>query len=82
VWMREPEFTEDARKARMQGVVVLRVEIDEQGNVGRIEVQVPLGLGLDEKAIEAVRKWRFRPGTRDGRPVGMPAVVEVNFRLL
>jgi protein TonB len=78
----EPEFTEEARKARMQGTVVLLVDIDERGQVYNIRVRMPLGLGLDEKAIEAVRKWRFRPGTRNGVPVSTPALVEVNFRLL
>jgi periplasmic protein TonB len=78
----EPEFTEEARKARMQGTVVLLVDIDERGQVHNIRVRTPLGLGLDEKAIEAVRKWRFRPGTRNGAPVSTPALVEVNFRLL
>lgn len=78
----EPEFTEEARKARVQGTVVLLVDIDERGAVSNIRVRMPLGLGLDEKAIEAVRKWRFKPGTKNGRPVSTPALVEVNFRLL
>jgi len=78
----EPEFTEEARKARVQGTVVLLVDINERGEVSNIRVRMPLGLGLDEKAIEAVRKWKFKPGTKNGRPVSTPALVEVNFRLL
>jgi TonB family protein len=78
----EPEFTEEARKARVQGTVVLLVDINERGEVSNIRVRTPLGLGLDEKAIEAVKKWKFKPGTRNGVPVSTPALVEVNFRLL
>jgi TonB family protein len=82
IYMIEPEFTEEARKARLQGTVVLSVEIDERGQVHNIRVLSPLGLGLEEKAIEAVRKWRFHPATRNGKPVRVPALVEVNFHLL
>lgn len=78
----EPEFTEEARKARFTGTVVLVVDIDERGIPHSIRVQTPLGLGLDEKAIEAVRKWRFRPATQNGKPIASPAVVEVHFHLL
>jgi len=52
------------------------------GTTSNISVVRPLGLGLDEKAIEAVRKWRFRPSLKDGKPVPVRANVEVNFRLL
>lgn len=78
----EPEFSEDARKARLQGVVVLIAEIDERGRAVNIRVRQPLGLGLDEKAIQAVRQWRFRPGMRNGRPIVRQALIEVYFRLL
>jgi len=78
----EPEYSEEARKARQQGTVVLVVEVDTTGRPVRARVVQPLGLGLDEKALEAVSRWRFRPGRRDGQPVVVPALVEVNFRLL
>ena len=78
----EPEFSEDARKAKLQGVVMLSGEVDTSGRLRNIRVTRALGLGLDEKAIEAVRQWRFRPGTRDGKPVVAPAAIEVNFHLL
>jgi len=58
------------------------VEIDPSGRATNIKVQRSLGLGLDEKAIEAVKQWRFRPGYKDGRPVTVAATIEVNFRLL
>jgi protein TonB len=78
----EPEYSEEARKAKFQGTVVLAVIVDEHGNPRDIRVQRPLGLGLDQKAVEAVEKWRFSPGKKDGKPVAVQAVIEVNFRLL
>ncbi len=78
----EPEYSEEARKAKYQGTVTLRVIVDERGAVRHVEVSRPLGLGLDEKAIDAVRKWRFQPGQQNGKAVPVWAVVEVNFRLL
>jgi TonB family protein len=78
----EPEYSEEARKAKFQGTVILSIIIDEAGLPRNFRVVRPLGLGLDEKAIEAVQKWRFRPGYKDGKPVAVMANVEVNFRLL
>ena len=78
----EPEFSEAARKAKYQGVVVLAIEVDTNGRARKLRVIEPLGLGLDEKAIEAVLQWRFRPGSRDGKPVVTTATVEVSFRLM
>ncbi len=62
--------------------MVLAIVVDETGKVTNVRVIRPLGMGLDEKAIEAVTKWRFRPGYKDGKPVPVMANVEVNFRLL
>jgi periplasmic protein TonB len=78
----EPEYSEEARKAKFQGTVVLYVEVDPTGKVVNPRVVRSLGLGLDEKAIEAVLKWKFKPGYKDGKPVTVAATVEVNFRLL
>jgi periplasmic protein TonB len=78
----EPEFSEEARKAKHEGVVVLIIEVDSKGNVGSIRVLRALGLGLDEKAVEAVSQWRFRPGILDGKPVNTEATVQVTFQLL
>jgi len=78
----EPEYSEEARKAKYQGTVVLYVEVDTNGKPRNIRVMRSLGLGLDEKAIEAVEKWKFRPGVKDGKPVVVAASIEVNFRLL
>ena len=78
----EPEYSEEARKAKFSGSVLLSIVVDEHGLPRDIKVVRPLGLGLDEKAIEAVSHWRFRPGVKGGRPVATQAQVEVNFRLL
>lgn len=78
----EPEYSEEARKAKWQGIVVLSLVVDDQGRPQSLKVVRSLGLGLDQKAIEAVEKWRFKPGQKDGKAVPVYAVVEVNFRLL
>ena len=78
----EPEYSEEARKAKWQGVVVLYVVVDTNGMPRDMRVIRPLGLGLDEKAMEAVQKWRFKPGQKDGHAVPVAATIEVNFRLL
>lgn len=78
----EPEYSEEARKAKYQGTVLLVVEIWEDGVPHNIRVVRSLGLGLDEKAMEAVQKWRFVPGKKDGKPVRVAAQIQVSFRLL
>jgi TonB family protein len=78
----EPEYSEEARKAKFQGTVLLAIVVDVEGRTRDIRVLRPLGMGLDEKAIEAVQKWRFRPGYKDGKAVPVMANVEVSFRLL
>jgi periplasmic protein TonB len=78
----EPEYSEQARKAKYSGSVLLSVIVDERGIPRNIQVVRTLGLGLDQKAIEAVQRWRFRPGTRNGKAVPVVAAVEVSFRLL
>jgi len=78
----DPEYSEEARKAKYSGTVVLYIEVDQNGNARNLRVVKGIGLGLDEKAIEAVHKWRFKPGLKDGKPVVVAAHIEVNFRLL
>jgi protein TonB len=78
----EPEYSEEARKAKYQGTVVLYCEVTERGICQNLKVLRALGLGLDEKAIEAVKKWKFRPGYKNGKAVTVAATIEVNFRLL
>src|SRR5580658_8418750 len=78
----EPEYSEEARKAKYQGTVLLYIEVDPSGRAENVRVVRSLGLGLDEKAIEAVKKWKFKPGYKNGQPVTVQATIEVNFRLL
>jgi TonB family protein len=79
----EPQYSEDARKAKFQGIVVLQVIIQPDGHATNIQVVKGAGLGLDEKAIEAVKTWRFKPAVGpNGTPVATITPIEVNFRLL
>jgi TonB family protein len=77
-----PAYSEEARKAKYQGNVVLWIVVDAQGNVTDARVVRPLGLGLDEKAVETVQTWKFKPAMRNGVPVPVRVSVEVFFRLL
>jgi TonB family protein len=78
----DPEFSEEARKAKFQGLCVLSIIVEPDGTPSNIRVSSSLGMGLDEKAIEAVKKWRFRPSMKDGHPVRYgPVEVDVDFHL-
>ena len=76
-----PDYSEEARKAKFQGAVVLSLVVDALGNPTDIHVVKPLGMGLDEKAVEKVRTWKFVPGKRNGVPVPVRVLLEVTFRL-
>ena len=78
----EPEYSDEARRARYQGSVLLAIEVDINGRATNIRVVRSLGLGLDERAVAAVQKWRFRPAMAGGRVVTAPAQVQVTFHLL
>ena len=78
----DPEYSEEARKAKYSGTVTLAVVVDAEGHARDIHVVKSLGMGLDEKAIEAVEKWKFKPGMKGGQAVNVRATIEVNFRLL
>jgi len=78
----DPPYTPQARHAKRQGTVTLMIVVDSQGNVTDArETSKPLGGGLDEKAIETVKTWKFKPATRDGVPIPVRVIVEVTFRL-
>jgi TonB family protein len=78
-----PDYTEEARKARIEGIVILAVTVRSDGSIDSINLVRGLGHGLDESAIRTVStKWRFRPATRNGVPIDYPVTIEVNFRLL
>jgi TonB family protein len=76
-----PEYSEEARKAKYQGTVVLWLIVDSNGKPRDVKVARSLGMGLDQKAIEAVRLWKFQPARKDGSPVAVQINVEVNFHL-
>jgi TonB family protein len=78
----EPEYSEEARRAGWQGTVVLSLVVDDQGRPQNLKIVRALGFDLDQKAIEAVEKWKFKPGMKDGKPVSVMATIEVSFRLL
>jgi TonB family protein len=78
----EPEYSEEARWARVEGTVVVKTTIGADGTAQNMQVIKSLGLGLDEKALQAISQWRFKPGTKDGQSVSVMATIEVNFRLL
>ena len=77
----DPEYTTEAHDAKVEGSVVLSVVIGPDGKAHDINVVKHLGSGLDEKAVEAIQKWTFNPGTKDGEPVKVKAQIEVNFRM-
>ena len=81
IYQPDPEFSEEARKAKYQGVCVVWLVVGPDGKPRDIQVHRTLGLGLDEKAVEAVKNWRFEPAMKDGKPVAVPISVEVSFRL-
>jgi TonB family protein len=78
----EPSYTEEARAAKIQGAVVLNVVVGEDGSPRQVSVLRSLDPGLDQKAVETVSSWKFRPGMKDGKPVAVQAQIEVNFRLM
>jgi len=81
IYQPDPEYSEEARKAKYQGTVVLWCVVGPDGRVKDIRVSRSLGMGLDEKAIQAVKTWKFDPARKDGVPVAVQINVEVNFRL-
>jgi TonB family protein len=81
IYQTDPEFSEEARKAKYQGNCLLGLIVDANGHPTNIRVLSALGMGLDEKAIESVKNWKFEPGKKDGRDVAVEIAVEVDFHL-
>ena len=77
----DPEYSEEARKAKHQGTCVLWLVVGPDGRPRDIRIARSLGLGLDEKAMQAVKTWKFEPAMKDGKPVAVQVNVEVEFRL-
>jgi TonB family protein len=77
----EPEFTEEARRANFQGSVSIKLVVDSQGNPQDVQLIRHLGMGLDEKAIEAVRQYKFKPAMYQGHPVSVQIIIDIDFHL-
>jgi TonB family protein len=79
--MPQPGYSEAARSKRIQGRTFLEVVINPDGTVRKVEVIKPLGYGLDEEAVKAVKTWKFEPARKDGVPVAVLVKVEIEFTL-
>ena len=77
----KPNESEQGKKAKYQGIVLVSTVVTEDGFPSNVHVTQPLGMGLDEKAVDAVKQYRFIPATKEGKPISMPITIEVNFRL-
>ena len=77
----KPDYSEDARRRNIEGDVVMEIVVRHDGSVGEVRVLQGLGHGLDERAIAAVRQWRFSPATRKGAPVDVMVEVAMEFKL-
>jgi TonB family protein len=82
IYAPDPEYSQEARSAHHQGTCVLSLTVDPEGKPQNITIKRPLGMGLDQKAIEAVRMWTFDPARKNGKPVAVQIDVEVSFRLI
>jgi TonB family protein len=81
IYAPDPEFSDEARRAKYQGVCVVGLIVDTQGSPQRVHIVRPLGMGLDEKAMEAVRQYKFKPAQLKGKAVAVEVNIEVNFRI-
>ena len=81
IYQPPPEYSDDARKARIQGTVEILGYVNADGTLRVDSVRRGLGFGLDQKAIEAVLKWKFKPATQNGKPIAMPVLISVNFTI-
>jgi periplasmic protein TonB len=77
----DPEFSDEARRARFQGICLVALIVDEHGNPTHVRVERSIGMGLDEKAVEAVKQYKFKPAYYHGRPVAVEMIVVVNFHI-
>jgi TonB family protein len=78
----DAKYTKAARKAKIQGAVVVKLEVHPDGRAHNMRIARSVDPGLDRKALEAISQWTFAPATKDGEPVAVQATIEVNFRLL
>ena len=81
VYEPEPAYTREAKRAGIEGTVRLLITVDEDGKASDVRVRDGPGYGLDEEAAKTVKTWKFKPALKDGKPVSVQVIVEVNFRL-
>ena len=81
VFASEPEYSDEARKANYRGFCTLKIVVGTDGRASNIRVVGHAGMGLDENAVGAVKKWKFDPATFDGKPVPVEVTVEMVFHL-
>jgi TonB family protein len=77
----DPEYSDEARRAKYTGIVMVSLVVDAQGLPEQVHVARSLGMGLDERAIEAVRQYKFKPAMYQGKPVPVQVQIEVNFQI-
>jgi protein TonB len=77
----DPEFSEEARKAKFAGIVLVNLVVDQNGNPQNVHVLRGVGMGLDQKAVAAVKQYKFKPAKEAGKPVAVELNVEVNFQI-
>ena len=77
----QAKYTREARKKKIQGACLVRLIVDANGNPQNLKLVRSIGYGLDEAALEAVKKYRFKPAMKSGQPVAVEMAIEVNFRL-
>lgn len=82
VYKEEPAYTPEARDAKIEGAVLLSAVIEADGSVTGISVERSLDAGLDNNAVETVKRWQFKPAEKDGAPVAVSVKIEINFRLI
>jgi len=82
IYQVDPEFSEEARKAKFSGNVYVSVIVDEQGRPTHVRVERGVGMGLDEKAVEAVKQYKFKPAMLNGKPVKVVVDVDVVFQIM
>jgi protein TonB len=81
VYRPDPEYSEKARKKKINGTVVVAMIVTQEGRVREVKITKGLDKGLDKQALAAVRTWKFEPATKDGKPVAVHLNVDVSFRL-
>jgi TonB family protein len=82
IYTADPPYTQEARSQKIQGTVILQIIVDSSGMTHSVDVIRPLGYGLDQKAVETVKQYRFKPALKDGKPVAVYLTVTINFRLV